>query len=802
MADTRSKAAVPSQSPTIQAFIDSLALIKKGLLLGILGIALAIAGEAIPSDTRLFLAMHVIFKYSGVALFITCGVMLLVEKLPETTEMRELEREMKLHASAIEGKNEDGRSQVIKEGSDLAGETLQKLFETDVADAVKRLLTIYLSIPPARKAQRQTLAWLLKNEVLTHISNLARFSSAAEGSCFDVRYLGSGPYFTAAVLTAQMMSLEEGDEYFSAGEIWFWLDSEATKDFIAEIKSACNRGVGVRRVFDLNSPSPFNFRPMSEDQLQPRIESVLEQHRQLARDTHGMYEFAVLQKSEGKKFDVERYAVFSKYSKGRQIIFRPLNRELGTFTLDFVSNTDDLVGAEDLWNRAWMSQSTTTRLIASLKRGYAWCRRRFVGMKPRAWSYAAIVFGLLCVYWSQSSLSHHGAMGDNIEQHESAVTAPESLGAQIVQTVFNALPTITRDLKYDIGIALEISGFAAMLIAPQRRRLKRATERASHDFSQFEKRREATAAARAYKAMAPTSREGLFQLFEKATTMCVDDDKCSATFVNLVYELNRLRNRTSPERDALWNTAKWVLTEHVASFFGASNDSGNKQRINEVNAKEDEEADEPGLKTFRPPREVDVMERVFGELLAHARRGDSLDSLIDFEYFIPTDAERFEMEKLREALAAKLTVRRIFHCTYDDYAQPTKNQVSDSDKQKIFEMHEELQRNNNTYHVKYLTTEVINGFQARARNTYGIENLNQYLHAALKLRDPSGNRSASTVYYLNIRDASDEKQLNLQRTDARDPRITFFDRLWEAAETHPATKVKTHPQITQNLDIL
>ncbi len=758
MANRRPTAQASRLSAIAQSVIDSIALVKTGVLLGILGIAFAVVGEAISGEgSALFAIMHIVLKYFGVSLFITCGVLLLVEKLPETIEMRHLEEEMERHAGAIEKKNDEGRSQINHEGSALAYESLQKLFEPDVAKAVKELLKVYLSIPIPNEAQRRITAWLLKNEILIHVGNIARFASEGESPCFDVRYLGSGPYFTAAMLTAHMKSLEKGDEYFSAGEIWFWLDAEATKDFVAEIKNACERGVRVRRVFDLNSPSPFNFRASSEEELERKSESVLKQHRRISSDTRGMYSFLVLRRGKHGPESVKRYSVFSKHAEDHQLVFRPQNRELGTFTLEYVNNAADVVGTELLWNYAWNSQSKGVRLFESLKRGYASCRRRLVGVRRRAFSIVAIVLGLLFVYWSQHpatpAVSNHEV---NIENHESG---PDALHA-----ILNAVVRIVPDLKYDIGIALEISGIAAILIAPRRRRLHHATERASHEFFQFEERREAAASARNCKSLEPTSREGFFDLFEKATAMCVDDAECSGTFVNLVRELDRLSKGRSPEREALWATAKWVLTEHLRKVFDSVNTFG------------DEGIDRRGSYTFNPPSEVAVMEQLYGELIAHAHSGASLDSLIDFEYFIPTDSERFEMKKLREALKVGFKVRRIFHCTYHNYAQPSKGQVTESDINEIYQTHKELQHQYPNYHVKFLTADVIRKLEPKAFDTYGIENLNQYLHAALKLH------SAGRVYYLNIKYASDEKQLSLERTNPRDKRITFFDKVWEVSK--------------------
>lgn len=772
MANRRTKAPAPRAPSIIQSVIDSLGLVKNGLILGIVGIVLAVLGEAISSEGNALLAMHVFVKYFGVSLFITGGVILLVEKLPETIEMRHLEEEMERHGSAIARGNDDGRSHVIREGSAIAYESLQRLFPADVATAVNDLLQVYLSIPVQREAQRRIVAWLLKNEIAMHISSIARFASESEAPSFDVRYLGSGPYFTAAMLTAHMKSLDNGDRYFSAGEIWFWLDSEATKDFVAETRSACERGVRVRRVFDLNSPSPFNLRASSDAELASKIEIVLDQHRRLARDTHGMYEFVVLKKDERRQGAVQRYAVFSKHSEDRQLVFRPQNRELGTFTLEYVRNADEAVGTDLLWKRAWNSQSTVTHLVARLKSGYAWCRRSLVGIRSRAFSILAIGLGLSFVYWSQLS-SHHGP--ENIDKHEPGVTttAHAATGSGVLQAIFNAVPAIIPDLKYDAGIALAISGIAAMLIAPRRRRLHRATERASHEFRQFEERREAAVSARNCKSLAPTSREGLFDLFEKATAMCVDDAECGRTYVTLVRELEHLSNGRSPDQDALWDTAKWVLTRHLGKVFESVNALGNgavKRR---------------GNYAFSPPSELAVMEQLFGELIAHSQPDDSLDSLIDFEYFIPTDTERFEMKKLREALAAGFKVRRIFHGTYHKYAQPLKGQVTKSDIRKIYETHKQLHQEFPNYQVRYLTAEVINRLQPKALDIYGIENLNQYLHAALKLHNVSDAHSAVRVYYLNIKHASDEKQLSLEKTDARDKRITFFDKVWDESEKRP-----------------
>lgn len=769
MTSRRTNAQASRLTSIVQSVIDSLGLVKNGLLLGMLGIVLTVLGEAISGEGSALFALHVVVKYFGVSLFITCGVLLLVEKLPETIEIRHLEEEMERHSGAIARKNDDGRSQVVREGLDLAYESLQRLFANDIADAVKKLLKIYLSIPLSREAQRRIIAWLLRNEILSHISNIARFASETGSPSFDVRYLGSGPYYTAAMLTAHMMSLDKGDKYFSAGEIWFYLDSEATKDFMAEARNACERGVRVRRVFDLNSPSPFNFRASTEEELERKIEFVLDQHRRLARHTRGMYEFTVLQKSERGRDSVQRYAVFSKHSEDHQLVFRPQNRELGTFTLEYVNNADEVLGTELLWNRAWNSQSTKTRVFASLRSCYSWARRSFVGMRTRAFSIVAIVLGLVFVYWSQSPASHHGVSLENVDSHESGVATQKLLpGSHALQAIVNAVPEIVPDLKYDIGIALQISGIAAMFIAPRRRRLHRATQHASRGFSQFEKRREAAASARKYKSLAPTSRDGFFKLYEKAIAMCVDDADCSSTFVDLARELDRLYNRRpSPERDALWKTANWVLTEHLEKVFDSVHTFGK------------EGVEQRGSYAFSPPSELAVMEQVFGQLIAQAHPGDSLDSLIDFEYFIPTDSERFEMKELREALARGFVVRRIFHRTYHKYAQPAKSQVSDSDIQKICQKHKQLQKQYRNYQVRYLTAEVINKLQSEALDTYGIENLNQYLHAALKLHNVSG---AHRVYYLNIKFASDERQLSLEKTHARDSRITFFDKLWDESE--------------------
>jgi hypothetical protein len=766
MSNRRTNAQVPRKPSIVESVIEQLSLVKHGLILGIVGIVLAVFGEAISSEGTMLFAMHVFVKYFGVSLFITGGVLLLVEKLPETIEMRHLEEEMELHGSAIARKNDDGRSNVIQEGSALAFESLQKLFPDDIAKAIRDLLGIYSSIPVQHDAQRRIVAWLLKNELLTHISNIALFASESEAPSFDVRYLQSGPYFTAAMLTAHMKLLENGDSYFSAGEIWFYLDAEAIKDFMAETRSACERGVHVRRVFDLNSPSPFNLRKSSEEELATKIEVVLEQHRRLARDSHGMYEFVVLNKSEGGHASVQRYAVFSKHSEPHQLVFRPQNRELGTFTLEYVQNAEDALGTELLWKRAWNSQSTKTRLVASLRRGYAWCRRRFVAIRGRAFSILAIALGLVFVYWGQLS-SHHGPALENIEQHAAPEWLPHSA---VLQAIYNAVPAIVPDLKYDAGIALAISGIAAMLIAPRRRRLQRATERASHEFLQFEERREAAVAARKRKARLPTSREGISDLLEKAVAMCVDDAECAGTFVNLVRELDHLSNGQSPDQDALVGTAKWVMTKHLKKLFDSVKTFG------------DGSVKRRGNYAFSPPSDLAVMEQLFGELIAHSHPNDSLDSLIDFEYFIPPDAERFEMKKLREALAAGFKVRRIFHCTYHKHAQPAKSQVTKSDIERINHTHKELQQQYPNYQLRYLTAEVISRHQSKAFEIYGIENLNQYLHAALKLHNPTDAHSATRVYYLNIKYASDEKQLSLEKTDSRDKRITFFDKVWDESE--------------------
>lgn len=772
MANRRSKAQQTRLPRIVEEIIKSPSLVKKGLMLGLLGIALAIVGETISSEGSTLFVMHIVFKYFGVSLFITCGVLLLIEKLPETIELGDLEEKMESHGNAIAEKNKDGRSQVIEEGTALAHESLQNLFDSEITKGVNDLLTNYLSIPIEGEAQRRITAWLLKNETLNHISNLARFASGAEAPRFDVPYLGSGPYFTAAVLTAHMKSLKEGDSYFSAGEIWFWLDAEATRDFIDEMRNACRRGVRIRRVFDLSSPPPFNLRLSSED-LEGKTDVVLERHRQLARDSHGMYEFVVFPKEAHDADSVKRYSVFSKHGARRQLVFRPQNQELGTFSLEYERNAENTEGTELLWQEAWQFQSKRTRLLAGLKRGYEACRRGLVGVQNRAPSFLVIILGLLLVYWSKHPVPpagvEHGASLQNVDTHGDDVAAPESSpGSSAFHAISNAVPMIIPDLAYDVGIALQISGIAAMLVAPRRRKLDNATELASKEFKEFEKQREATTSARNYKSLGLTTHTGFLKLFEEASRMCVsvDDDKSKETFVDLVRELDALKEGESLDKDALQATAKWVLTDHLKTVFKSVNTFG-KGALKQH-----------GNYDFDPPNEVAVMEQLFGELIGHANRNDSLDSLIDFEYFIPTDTERFEMKKLREAVANGFKVRRIFHCTYHKYAQPAKSWVPDSDIRKIIRAHKRLQQQYPShYQVKFLTDKIISRLKAQT-SVYGIKDLNQYLQAALYLHNVSDPQAAPRIYYLNIKQASDEKQLSLEKTTSKDKRITFFNELW------------------------
>lgn len=139
MANRRSKAQQSRPPRIIEEIIKSSSLVKKGLLLGLLGIVLALFGEIISTGSSTLFVVHIVFKYFGVSLFITCGVLLLIEKLPETIELGDLEEKMESHGNVIAEKNKEGRSQVIEEGTALAHESLRNLFDSEITEGVKDL---------------------------------------------------------------------------------------------------------------------------------------------------------------------------------------------------------------------------------------------------------------------------------------------------------------------------------------------------------------------------------------------------------------------------------------------------------------------------------------------------------------------------------------------------------------------------------------------------------------------------------------------------------------------------------------